>query len=102
MATSTISCVDVISSDLPDVIQDLGSLSLTVDNQGVFTLSISLFANSTTDLSGDFDSFGGVDFYGFPVSDDREFYGYIESVSPQPGEGSDYIDYRIVAKGVVC
>ena len=95
MATSQIDCINIVSAGTPDEIKDLSSLTISLDNQGFATLSISIFAKEGTNIDlSDFDS--------FPVSSSETFRGFIDSVSPQPDNGSDYIDYRVVAKGIIC
>ena len=97
---SQLGCIKVVDSDLPDTIQDLSTLTITMNSQGMATLSISILGKEG--LDGGFDHLGDVEFDGFEVSDSQKFYGYIDSINPQPDNGSEYIDYRVIAKGIIC
>lgn len=99
--SSELGCIKVVDSDLPDKIVDLSTMTLSATNQGVFTLSINMLVKPDN-ASGGLDEFAGTNFSNFQVSRSRFFHGYIREVNPQPYEGTEYINFRILAEGVVC
>ena len=85
-------CIQEETNTLPKAFIDTDSISVSVDNQGLATLSVSLVSRTEEPL----------EITSFSLNLGKsEFFGFIESINPSRLEGTNYIEYRIRAFGEV-
>jgi len=89
----SIGCLSRTSSGVPDVITDTSTMSITLDNQGMATLQITVLTKKTDPITNSC--------YTFQLSG-NVFRGFIESDVPRKLEGSDYFEHNITARGEIC
>lgn len=87
------SCVVAGGFSTPDEILDTSTLSFSMDNMGVVTLTVSIFTKNTTPPTNVCE---------FCLATNRQFRGFIESSSPVRLEATDFIEHRIRAIGEIC
>lgn len=85
-------CIEKSSDKNPDNILDPSSITVSLNNQGLATLSFVLTSKSK--LSGD------VGHFSLPLGSST-FNGYIINIQSEPLSGTDYYDHRITAIGEV-
>lgn len=88
-------CIKKSDKDLPDMIIDPATLSISLDHQGIATLSVVVLTNTA-------DSIPDVDFCKFKLGEDTTFRGYLISDMPQRFEGTDYFEHQMTARGAIC
>lgn len=93
------SCIEVCDPkeegcNVPGSILDCTTLQITVDNQGVVTISFSILLHSKTPIT--------TLKYVNDILPGTTFRGFIESDTPQRLQGSDFIEHQISARGAIC
>jgi len=89
----SLGCVTRSDIDPPKEIIDTSTLTLSLDNQGVAILQISILTiNKDPIVNSCFE---------FPLNN-VVFRGFIESDNPKVIDGSNYVEHYITAKGAVC
>jgi hypothetical protein len=81
------------------------TLNVQINSQGLAVLSIDIFSKEENFSNIDGPDGGNLDIanFNFNVTENETFTeGFVESITPQPNTGSEYIAYKLVAKGVIC
>lgn len=86
-------CVTRGGKKPPSTIEDTSTLKVTIDNQGLATLSITILTKSLEPITSSCYQFG---------LNDKTFRGYIDSDTPRKLEGSEYYEHNITARGMIC
>lgn len=77
----------------PNVIEDTSTLQVSLDNQGMATLSITILTKSSNPISKST--------YSYQLGN-KKFCGFIAEDSPRQLDGSEYYEHNIVARGMIC
>lgn len=86
-------CIERIEDSGPDKIIDTSTLSLSIDNQGIATLQMSILKRNEVNANTSV----GVTY----TIGNKTFEGFLDSDTPRRLEGTEYIEHNIVAIGMV-
>lgn len=88
-----IGCVNRGGIKPPDPIIDTSTLSITLDNQGMATLQISILTRDKDPITNPC--------YTFDLNN-AIFKGFIQSDNPKLLEGTEYYEHLLIARGMIC
>lgn len=89
----SIGCLSRSSDGTPDVITDTSTLSISLDNQGMATLQITILTKKVDPITNSC--------YIFPLNE-VTFNGFIQSDVPRKLEGTDYYEHNLTCRGMIC
>lgn len=89
----SIGCLTHGGSGPPSVITDTSTLTISLDNQGIAVLSITILTKNVAPITNSC--------YTFALNS-VTFKGFIQSDVPRKLEGTDYFEHLITARGMIC
>lgn len=89
----SIPCLTRGTSGPPNVLTDTSTLSVSLDNQGMAILQVTILTKNVTPISNAC--------YTFPLND-VTFQGFIQSDVPRKLPGTEYFEHLITARGMIC
>lgn len=90
----SLGCISPGGTEPPDVIVDTTTLSVSLDNNGLATLSVSILRKNIDAVTNPC--------MVFTLSNGSVFRGYIDSDTISNLQGTDYYEHNIIALGSIC
>jgi len=89
-----LNCITRSNKKLPKIITDTSTLKISLDNQGMATLSISILTRNNKPITSSS--------YCFKLTRSQTFKGFIETDNSRKLDGSEYYEHSITARGTIC
>lgn len=86
--------IEQFGDPLPPRIYDESTLSLSIDNQGIASLQISIL------VEGNINPITNPPFFNYPMGN-AEFVGFLADDVPEKLPGTKYYEHKITARGIV-